>query len=43
MTMAEQGKSAKQAVTTIAKNMRACVSWDDLRLAIENYKNTHQE
>ena len=38
MTMAEQGKSAKQAVTTIAKNMRACVYWDDLRPAIENYK-----
>ena len=41
MTMAEQGKSAKQAVTTIAKNMRACVSWDDLRPAIENYKASH--
>lgn len=43
MIAAEQGKSSNIHIKTLAKNMRACVSWDDLRPAIENYKNTHQE
>lgn len=35
--VAEQGRAAGTAVTTIAKNMRACVSWDDLANGINNY------
>lgn len=35
--VAEQGKVAKLNVSTIAKNMRACVSWEDLANAITSY------
>lgn len=34
--VAEQGKVANTNVSTIAKNMRACVSWEDLQKAIVN-------
>lgn len=34
---AEQGKAAKLAATTIAKNMRGCVAWEDLENGIKNY------
>ncbi len=33
MRAAENGKSSGSAVTSIAKNMRACVSWEDLLAA----------
>ena len=32
--VAEAGKSSKLSVATIAKNMRACVAWEDLEKAI---------
>ncbi len=32
--VAEQGKVAGTATTTIAKNMRACVSWEDFNITI---------
>ena len=35
--VAEQGKVAKTPVASIAKNMRACVPWEDLANAITNY------
>ena len=34
--VAEEGKSAKTGVSTIAKNMRACVPWEDIEYAIKN-------
>lgn len=41
MKVAEQGKSSKTATSSIAANMRKIVSWDDLKVAIENYKNSN--
>lgn len=35
--VAEQGKSAKTNVSTIAKNMRACVPWDDIANAVLSF------
>lgn len=35
MTVAVAGKSSGAAVTTIAKNMRACVAWEDLAEAFK--------
>ena len=37
--VAEEGKVAKLSVSTIAKNMRACVAWSDLEPAILAFKN----
>ena len=33
--VAEQGKVNSTNVATIAKNMRACVSWEDLTINLE--------
>lgn len=41
--VAEQGKSAKTNVSTIAKNMRACVPWEDLENAILNRESIAPE
>lgn len=40
--VAEAGKIAGTHVSTIAKNMRACVAWDDLRVTLENFKQSNQ-
>ena len=40
--IAEQGKVAKTNVSTIAKNMRAVVSWEDLEDGIVEYLNNVQ-
>jgi hypothetical protein len=40
--IAEQGKVAKTNVSTIAKNMRAIVSWEDLEAGIVEYLNNVQ-
>lgn len=40
--VAEQGKVAKTNVSTIAKNMRAIVSWEDLEAGIIAYLNNVQ-
>lgn len=39
--VAEQGKVANTNVSTIAKNMRACVPWEDIQNTISNYKGTN--
>lgn len=39
--VAEQGKVAGTNVSTIAKNMRACVPWEDIQTTIINYKGTN--
>lgn len=33
--VAEKGKIAGQSVSTIAKNMRNCVAWEDLKIVVE--------
>lgn len=37
---AEQGRAAKISVSTIAKNMRACVPWEDIANAVKGYVPT---
>ncbi len=37
-TVAEQGKAAGTNVSTIAKNMRACVPWEDIANNVKGYK-----
>lgn len=39
--VAEQGKVANTNVSTIAKNMRACVPWEDIQNTISTYKGTN--
>ena len=39
--VAESGKASKTNVTTIAKNMRNIVSWDDVKKAIVEFKNSN--
>lgn len=36
--VAEQGRAAGTSVTTIAKNMRACVPWEDIANAVKGFK-----
>lgn len=36
--VAEQGRSEKLQVSSIAKNMRACVPWEDIENNVRNYK-----
>lgn len=35
--VAEQGRAAGTGVSTIAKNMRACVAWEDIENSIKNF------
>ena len=39
--VAEQGKVDNTNVSTIAKNMRACVPWEDIQNTISTYKGTN--
>ena len=39
--VAESGKASKTNVTTIAKNMRNIVSWDDVKKAIVEFNNSN--
>lgn len=38
--VAEQGKAAKLNVSTIAKNMRSCVPWEDIANAVKGFEPT---
>lgn len=39
--VAEEGKIKKTHISTIAKNMRSCVTWEDLEVNIQKYLNAN--